>query len=106
MSHTKVNSDDVDPVGGGLRFLRDPLDAENLGLTVVEVEPGWTGKEHDHADEGHEEIYYLVEGSATVTIDGEDVDLESGDAVRISPDASRRIRNGDEESTFVMAGAP
>lgn len=106
MAHTKVNSGDVDPVGEAMHFLRDPLDAEHLGLTVVEADPGWTGKEHDHADEGHEEIYYLVDGAATVTIDGEDVDMEPGDAVRVSPDATRQIRNGDEESTLVLAGAP
>ena len=106
MTHSTVNSDDVEPAGEAMRFLRDPLDAEKLGLTVVEADPGWTGKEHDHADEGHEEIYYLVDGAATVTIDGEAVELEPGDAVRVSPDATRRIENGDTESTLVLAGAP
>jgi len=29
-----------------------------------------------------------------------------GDAVRVPPEATRRIENGDGESTFVLAGAP
>jgi len=47
-----------------------------------------------------------VEGAVTVTIEDEAVDLVPGDAVRISPDATRRIENGDTESTLVLAGAP
>ncbi|WP_132056926.1 cupin domain-containing protein [Halorussus amylolyticus] len=105
MSHTKVDSRDVEPIADGLRFLRDPLDCEKLGVSVLEADPGWTGKEHDHAEDGQEEVYVLLDGSATVTVDGEDVSLESGEALRISPDATRQIRNGDTESTFVLVGA-
>ena len=106
MTYTKVNYNNVEPVSGGLYFLRDPLDAENLGVSVLECEPGYTGMEHDHADEGQEEVYVLVEGAATVTVDGEDVEMESGDALRIPPEATRQIDNGDSESRFVLAGAP
>ncbi|MFB6109826.1 MAG: cupin domain-containing protein [Halodesulfurarchaeum sp.] len=106
MSYDKVNYRDVDPASEAMHFLRDPLDCSQLGLTVVECEPGWTGMEHDHAEEGHEEVYLLVDGEATVTIDGEDVPMESGDAIRVPADATRQIQNGDTDSTFVLAGAP
>jgi len=62
MTHTKVTYDDVEPVSEGLYFLRDPLDADNLGVSVLECEPGYTGMEHDHAEDGQEEVYVLVEG--------------------------------------------
>jgi len=106
MSYTKVNYENVDAVAGAMHFLRDPLDCETVGVTVVECEPGWTGKEHDHADEDHEEVYLLLEGAATVHVDGESVAMTAGDAVRVPPEATRRIENGDGESTFVLAGAP
>ncbi len=106
MAHTKVNYDDVEPVSDGLHFLRDALDAENLGVSVLEVEPGWSGMEHDHADEGQEEVYVLVDGAATLTVDGETVEMASGDALRLPPEATRQIEAVDEESTFVLAGAP
>ena len=35
MSYTKVNRNDVEPVGGGLHFLRDALGCENLGFSVI-----------------------------------------------------------------------
>jgi len=105
MSYTKVDSGDVEPIGDGMRFLRDPLDCENLGVTLLDADPGWTGKEHDHAEDGQEEVYVLVEGSATVTVDGEDVELGAGEALRLPAEATRQIRNGDTESTFVLVGA-
>lgn len=56
--------------------------------------------EHDPIDEEHEEAYVLVEGEATVTVDEEEVAMTAGDAIRIPPDATRQIRNGDTESTL------
>jgi quercetin dioxygenase-like cupin family protein len=106
MSHTKVSYTDTDPVAGAMYSLREPLDADQLGFTVVDCEPGWTGKEHDHAEMGHEEVYFLVSGSATLTVDGEAVSLSPGDAVRVAPESVRQIHNGDTESRLVIAGAP
>jgi quercetin dioxygenase-like cupin family protein len=106
MSYTKVRYDEVDPVGGAMHFLRDPLECEQLGLTVVECDAGWEGKPHDHAEDGEEEVYLLLEGEATLSVDGENVSLTAGDALRVAPGARRQIHNGDTESTFVIAGAP
>lgn len=106
MSYTRVNYTDVEPVADAMHFLRDPLECEQLGVTVVECPPGWSGKAHDHADRSHEEVYLLIDGEATVAVDGEAVALTAGDAVRIDPDSTRQIQNGDAESTFVLAGAP
>jgi len=105
MPHTKVDSRDVEPIAEGMRFLRDPLDCEKLGVTVLDADPGWTGKEHDHADDGQEEVYVLLEGSATVTVEGEEVDMDAGEALRIPAEATRQIHNGDAESRFVLVGA-
>jgi quercetin dioxygenase-like cupin family protein len=106
MSYTKINYRDVDPAGDGMYFLRDALNCEQVGVTVVDCGPGWTNKEHAHEDEQQEEVYVLVEGEATVTIEDEVVEMKPGDAVRISPDATHQIRNGDTESRFVLVGAP
>lgn len=105
MSYNKVDSRDVEPIADGMRFLRDPLDCEKLGVTILDADPGWTGKEHDHADDGQEEVYVLLEGEATVMVEDEAVDLKAGEALRIPADATRQIKNGDTESKFVLVGA-
>lgn len=105
MSYTKENYEAVEPLAPGMHFLRNDLDCDNLGLTVLDVEAGWDGKEHEHTDDGQEEVYLLVDGSGTLDIDGEEIPLEPGDAVRVDPDATRQL-SFDDESTMVIAGAP
>lgn len=106
MSHTKINYRDVESTAGGMHFLRDELDCEHVGVTIVDCAPGWTNKEHSHEDEQQEEVYVLLEGEATVTVEEEVVEMQPGDVVRISPEATHQIQNGDTESRFVLVGAP
>ena len=106
MSYTKADYRDGNERAEGMQFMREELDAENLGFTVVDCDSGWTGMEHDHADEGQEEVYFLERGEATVVVDGDAVEMSDGDALRISPDATRQIHNGDADSRFVLVGAP
>jgi len=105
MTHARVNYDDIEPVGGGLHFLRDALDCANLGVSVLDVEAGWSGKPHDHADDGEEEVYVLVEGAATVTVGDETVSMAAGGALRVDPEATRQVE-AEADSLFVIAGAP
>ena len=105
MSHTRVSYDEVEPRAPGMHFLRDALDCDELGITVLDASAGWEGKEHDHAHDGQEEVYLLVDGSATLTVDGDDVPMDAGDAVRVDP-ASTRELSFAEESQMVIVGAP
>ncbi|ARS89237.1 cupin domain-containing protein [Natrarchaeobaculum aegyptiacum] len=103
--YTTANYQNVDDTSG-LHFLRDELNCENVGVTVLECEPGWEGMEHDHDDDGQEEVYLLLEGEATVTVEDEAVEMSPGDAIRIPPTETHQIQNGDVESRFVLVGAP
>lgn len=104
-SYSRVNYSEVEPVAGVMHFLKEPLDSDRLGVTIARCEPNWNSRPHDHSQDEHEEIYVLTEGEATVVVDEEPVRMEAGDAIRIPPDATRQIRNGDTESTFVLVSA-
>ncbi|AGB38307.1 cupin domain-containing protein [Natronococcus occultus] len=106
MSYRKVNYEDVDQVSSAMHFLSDPLETEQVGVTVARCDPGWKSQPHDHADNEHEEVYVLIEGEATVVVDDDPVRMETGDALWIPPESTRQIRNGDEESAFVLVSAP
>lgn len=106
MSYTLVNYESVEPVADAMHFLSEPLASEQLGVTVVRCKPGWRGMKHDHTDNQHEEVYVLIDGGADVVIDDETVTMHPGDAIRIPPTSTRQIRNGDEESAFVLVSAP
>lgn len=75
---------------------------EVLGLTGAEVSvnnlPAGAGIPFVHAHKENEEIYGVLEGAGSVTIDGEEIELAAGDWLRISPRCTpsvpRRIRLG------------
>jgi mannose-6-phosphate isomerase-like protein (cupin superfamily) len=97
----------VDPEYGGTWMLRDVLGCERLGVSIIELEPGGKGKPHDHADDGHEEVYLVVAGELDVDVDGEGtVTLGPDEAVRIPPAESRQLVNrGEGRTKVVVAGA-
>lgn len=92
---------------GGMWFLKESLEANTIGLTVLELEPGGTGKEHDESESGQEEIYYVVEGSVEVSVGAKTVALGPDEAIRLDPSETRKIHNtGDERARLVLVGAP
>ncbi|MFC6836087.1 cupin domain-containing protein [Halomarina ordinaria] len=111
MTYQTASPEDVESVideeYGGMWFLRDALDAEAVGVTVLELEPGAKGKEHDHAGDDHEEVYVVVDGRVDVDCGDDTVTLERNEAIRLSPDQRRQLVNrGDERARLVLAGAP
>jgi len=104
MSYTKQNYREVEE-NKSMNMMREDLNLKNLGFTVVEAGEGWRGMEHNHSDRGHEEVYFLASGKASIVVDGEQIKMVEGDAVRISPDSDRQLK-ANEDSMFVIAGAP
>lgn len=111
MGYTTASKSDVESVMpeeyGGMWFLKEALDTEHLGVTVLEMEPGAKGKRHSHEGDGQEEVYVVVEGGVTVDFEGDTVTLREGEAVRIDPETERQLHNdGDTTAKLVLAGAP
>jgi uncharacterized cupin superfamily protein len=69
--------------------------AANAGDEVVE--------EHTEEQLGHEEIYAVISGHATFTVDGEEVDAPAGTLVYLDDVAQRRHAIAKEPGTTVLA---
>lgn len=111
MGYQTASTADVDSVideeYGGMWFLKDALGTEELGLTIMELEPGAKGKEHDHGPGGQEEVYCVLDGDVDVDLGDETVTLGEYEAIRIDPDETRQLHNrGDERARLVLSGAP
>ena len=111
MSFTKTSTHDVDSVMdeeyGGMWFLRDALGTDEVGVTILELEPGAKGKEHDHAADDQEEVYVCVDGSVDVDCGHDTVTLRENEAVRLSPDQTRQLHNRwDRRAKLVLVGGP
>ncbi|WP_226041670.1 cupin domain-containing protein [Natrinema sp. DC36] len=99
----------IDEEWGGMWFLKEDLATDELGLSVLELEPGGKGMEHAEAESGQEEVYYVVEGTIDIELSDADetVTLETDEAIRLDPEETRQIHNrGDERAKLVLVGAP
>ncbi len=105
MSYERVNYKHTNSVANSTYFLREALGCKRLCFNVVDCDPGWSASSHDHLADNYEEVYYLVDGAMTVTVEGDTLELRPGDAVRVEPHETRYIENGDTPSTLVIAGA-
>lgn len=68
---------------------------DRLSLTGAEISinnlPAGACVPFVHSHRHNEEIYAVLEGKGKVVIDGETVELEAGDWVRISPEGKRQF---------------
>ena len=76
----------------------------NQSLAEASLEPGQATERHFHAES--EEIYFVVEGSGEMELDGERRRVGVGDAVLIPPGARHQIRADPDGLRFLCCCAP
>jgi mannose-6-phosphate isomerase-like protein (cupin superfamily) len=108
MGYSVVDLDRLEGEGpeGMVRKLRRPLGARAFGFNYFTIPPGVEGREHDHAETGQEEVYFVVRGSGTMRIDGEDVELAPGRVLRVDGGSVRMPTAGPDGLEFLAIGAP
>ncbi|MGB2952737.1 MAG: cupin domain-containing protein [Gaiellaceae bacterium] len=92
--------------GGSVKKVRRALGARAFGFNYFTLPPGQEGREHDHAEQGQEEVMFVVRGGGTLRVDGEEVELRPGRFVRLDPAARRVPVAGDGGLEFLTFGAP
>jgi uncharacterized cupin superfamily protein len=75
------------------RLARKALGTSAFGFNLVEVGPGGQIPEHDEAESGQVELYVILEGEATLRIDGEEHQAPAGTFASIEPAVSRTVLN-------------
>ena len=108
MGYTYVDVDSLEGEGPGgmVRKTRRATGARAFGFNYFTLPPGIEGREHDHAGENMEEVYFVVRGSGTMRIDGEELELVPGRFVRVDPGSTRVPVAGDDGLEIVTFGAP
>jgi uncharacterized cupin superfamily protein len=91
---------------GAVRLAGAELGVSAFGMQVLDLPPGFAEyPEHDHAEDGQEEVYVVLDGRASFVIDGEDVPAEAGDAVRVDATCVRTVRPGPEGARILALGS-
>src|SRR5438270_13531220 len=81
------------------------LGARAIRLNRFDSEPNQEGFVHDERESGQEEIYVPVAGSGLIRIGTEEVPLEPGRFVLVTPDETRQVVAGPQGLSYVVVGA-
>jgi hypothetical protein len=107
---TRIQEIEPIPVVGGelqWRPLRRTLGIEAFGINAYTAAAGeLVVEEHDETGAGaghHEELYVVVTGHATFTVDGEEIDAPVGTCVFLDDPKERRAARAVEDGTTVLA---
>jgi quercetin dioxygenase-like cupin family protein len=101
--------DEIDgiPVFGTLVWkpVRKTLGVTAFGINAYRGESAGDEVVEEHTEEqlGHEEIYLVLSGHATFTVDGEEVDAPAGTLVYLDDVAQKRHAVANEAGTTVLA---
>ncbi|HLM33040.1 MAG TPA: cupin domain-containing protein [Gaiellaceae bacterium] len=107
MAYTLLHEGDssIESFRGVFMKMRRALGTTAFGLNEVRLPPGAGGTEHDETATGHEEVYVVLSGEGTFTIDAEDVSVTQGDYLRVDPSSTRQVVAGPEGLRFIVIGA-
>lgn len=81
--------------------LRRELGVTSFGMNVISLQTGQRLRIHRHAQQ--EEVYVVLNGVLTLTIEEEDHALERGSTARVAPAIRRQLTNRDPGLLVVLA---
>ena len=91
--------------GGAMRLARAELGVTSFGIQVEEFPPNFEQyPEHSHDQDGQEEVYVVLRGSAEIEIDGSRIPLDPETIVRVGPGVTRRIFPGPDGLRLLAIG--
>jgi len=90
---------------GAFKRAAAELGVESFGMQVFDIPPGFTAyPEHDHSDDGQEEVYAVLSGSAELEADGRRVTLDPEHMARVRPGTMRKLYGGAEAARILIIG--
>ena len=81
--------------------LRRQLGISSFGLNVLIFKPRQRGRIHRHREQ--EEVYIVLRGTLTVALEGEELDVSEGEALRVAPEVRRQLVNRGEVPVVLVA---
>lgn len=93
---------------GAFKRARAELGVESFGMQVIDMPPHADRyPEHDHAEDGQEEVYLPLRGGGELEIEGERHAIDPETMVRVGPGVARKLWPGEQGlRVLVVGGCP
>jgi mannose-6-phosphate isomerase-like protein (cupin superfamily) len=88
-----------------VKLAGDELGVQSFGLQVLDFPADFADyPEHDHAEDGQEEVYVVLEGSGVFDVAGERVPVDAGAMLRVDAESRRNLVAGPEGVRILAIG--
>jgi mannose-6-phosphate isomerase-like protein (cupin superfamily) len=94
---------------GTFKLARAELGVTSFGMQVLDLPAGLGDAypEHDHSDDGQEEVFVVLSGEGEIVVDGERQRLTERTMIRVSPEAKRKFVTRESPlSMLALSGKP
>src|SRR5689334_21673986 len=91
---------------GTFKRARAELGVSSFGLQVLDLPPNLDAyPEHDHGEDGQEEVYFVLRGGGEIEIDGERYPVDVETAVSVKSGTRRKLWPGPDGLRVIAIGA-
>ncbi len=90
---------------GAFKRARAELGVESFGMQIIDMPPSFENyPEHDHAEDGQEEVFIALSGGGEIEIVGERFPLDADHVARVASGTMRKIWPGPEGIRLLVIG--
>ena len=106
MSYTMKAIDDLESIHhGAVKLAGAELGIQSFGMQVLDFPAGFSDyPEHDHAEDGMEEVYVVLHGQADFVIDGEHVSISQSEMLKVDAASKRQLQSGQDGVRILAIG--
>jgi mannose-6-phosphate isomerase-like protein (cupin superfamily) len=105
-THTVKKIDEMEAIYlGAFKRARAELGVESFGIQLIDMPANFENyPEHDHAQDGQEEVYVTMRGGGEIEIEGERYPLDPDHIARVGSGVKRKVWPGEEGVRILILG--
>ncbi len=105
-TYTVKRIDDMEAIfRGAFKKVRAELGVTAFGMQVIDLPPNADQyPEHDHAEDGQEEVYAVLRGSGELDVEGERFPIDGEVLVNVPSGIKRKVYAGPEGLRILVIG--
>lgn len=100
MNYEKIELGKLDEITEKI-FLHDDLHLTGSEISINHVEKGFEFP-FLHKHKNNEEVYIILKGEGTISVDNEEFQVKEGSIVRIAPEGIRTLRNSTQSDMIFI----
>jgi mannose-6-phosphate isomerase-like protein (cupin superfamily) len=90
---------------GAVKLAGAELGIRSFGMQVLDFPAGFSDyPEHDHSEDGQEEVYVVLDGDADFVVDGDEVALSPGQLLKVDAGTKRKLYPGSNGVRILAIG--